>query len=86
MELPLPMVQEAVKASLTAESDTDMPLLVLRLRTGQLIALVGEEGLEPSRFLLLLPYAEEQQDPAGVINYLVEYTGLLFEAEGIRPS
>lgn len=86
MELPLPMVQESVKASFTAESDTDTPLLVLRLRTGQLVALVGEEGLEPSRFLLLLPDAEGQQDPAGVINYLVEYTGLPLETEGIGPA
>jgi len=30
LEPPMPMVQEAVKASFTAESDTDMPLLVLR--------------------------------------------------------
>src|SRR6266568_4815804 len=67
MELPLPMVQAAVKAQFTAESDTDLPLLVLRLRTGQLVALVGEEGPEPSRFLILLPDARGQQDSARVI-------------------
>ncbi|MBU3065378.1 hypothetical protein KO481_28100 [Nocardia sp. NEAU-G5] len=86
MELPLPLVQEAVKASFTAASDMERPLLVLRLRTGQLVGLVGEEGPEPSRFLILLPDTEEQQDPSGVIDYLVEYTGLPLETEGIGLS
>jgi hypothetical protein len=86
MELPLPLVQEAVKASFTAESDADMPLLVLRLRTGQLVALVGEQNPEPSRFLVLLPDAEGQQDSAAVIDYLVQYTGLPLETEGIELS
>ncbi|WP_216897428.1 hypothetical protein [Nocardia alni] len=85
-ELPLPLAQESVRASfdLDAEiSGAETTLLVLRLRGGQLVALVGERGPAPSRFLVLMPDAEGQQDPAEVIEYLVAYTGLPLETEGI---
>ena len=59
---------------------------VLRLRTGQLVALIGERNPQPSRFLILRPDAEGQQDPAHVIDYLVRYTGLPLETEGIGSS
>ncbi|MFI5779329.1 hypothetical protein [Nocardia sp. NPDC051570] len=86
LRLPLPLVERAVKASFDTTSETGMPLLVLRLRSGRLVALIGDQGIEPSRFLVLLPDIEGQPDPAEVIDFLARYTGLPLETEGIRRS
>ncbi|MBU3066502.1 hypothetical protein KO481_33895 [Nocardia sp. NEAU-G5] len=83
LRLPLPLVEQAVNASFEQVPGPDMPLLVLRLRTGQLVALIGAPGPAPDRFLVLLPDAENQQDPAEVIDHLVAYTGLPLETQGI---
>lgn len=89
VDLPLPLVEEATRASFAdaagaALPDAEIPLLVLRLRTGDLVALVGERSHTPSRFVILLPGADARQDPAVVIEYLVRYTGLPLETAGIE--
>ena len=85
-ELPLPLIEQATRASFDTPSDTEMPLAVLRLRGGTIVALVGEPGPEPNRFLVLMPDTEGQQDPAEVIEYLARYAGLPLETEGIGQS
>ncbi|WP_067667056.1 hypothetical protein [Nocardia miyunensis] len=90
LELPLPLVEQAVRASFDPDSsdpeDAGMPLLVLRLRSRQLVAVLGEQSSEPSRFLVLLPDAEGQQDAAEVIEYLIDHTNLPLRTEGIEQS
>ncbi|WP_156095050.1 hypothetical protein [Nocardia lijiangensis] len=76
----------AVKAGFADVPEGDNPLLVLRMRGGQLVALVGDEEPNPTRFLVLLPDADDQQDPAEVTDYLMRYAGLRVESEGMAEA
>ncbi|MGC4994606.1 hypothetical protein [Nocardia salmonicida] len=76
----------AVKAAFADVADDDQALLVLRLRSGQLIALVGEEEPYPTRFLVVLPDLPDQQADAEVIAYLARYAGLTVEFEGLTEA
>ncbi|WP_157119939.1 hypothetical protein [Nocardia xishanensis] len=76
----------AVKAAFADVPDGDNPLLVLRMRGGQLVALVGDEEPNPTRFLVLLPDADDQQDPGEVTDYLMRYAGLRVESEGLAEA
>ncbi|MFE9789621.1 hypothetical protein ACFYO7_30010 [Nocardia salmonicida] len=82
----LSALEWAVKAGFADVPDDDQVVLVLRLRTGQLIALVGEQGHAPTKFLVLLPDLEDQQDPVEVAAYLSRYTGLRVEFDGSRAE
>ncbi|MCX4093068.1 hypothetical protein [Nocardia sp. alder85J] len=85
VELPTALVEHAVKATFD-ESEDGAPVLVLRLRGGQLVALIGEAGDRPSRFVVVLPDADGQQDADDVIGYLVGYAGLPVRTEGVQRS
>jgi|GEM_PF-3435456 len=72
----------ALKESIGDVPDDDLPLLVLRLRGGQLVALVGEDP-DPERFLVLLPELDGQREPREVIDYLARYAGLEVSTDGL---
>lgn len=86
MDIPITDLEWAVKAGFGDVAADDLALLVLRLRSAQLVALVGEEDPNPGRFLVLLPEREDQQDPASVIAYLERYAGLRVESEGLEQA
>jgi len=93
VDLPLPLVEQATRASFGAPFEgaspgTEMPLMVLRLRTGHMVALLGdgEQGPEPSSFLVLLTDTRRRRESAAVIEYLVRYTGLPLETAGIKRA
>ncbi|WP_159080172.1 hypothetical protein [Nocardia suismassiliense] len=83
VDLAISDLEWAVKAPFADVPDGENPLLVLRIRGGQLVALVGDAEPNPTRFLVLLPDAAEQQDPAEVTAYLERYAGLRVESEGL---
>lgn len=86
VDLVIADLEWAVKAAFADVPDGDNPLLVLKMRGGQLVALVGDEEPNPSRFLILLPDAADQQDPTVVIDYLERYAGLRVETEGLMEA
>lgn len=86
VDIPITDLEWAVKAGFGDVAADDLALLVLRLRSAQLVALVGEEDPNPGRFLVLLPEREDQQDPASVIAYLERYAGLRVESEGLEQA
>jgi hypothetical protein len=79
LDIGISALEWAVKAGFAEVPDDDQALLVLRLRGGQLIALVGEQDPDPARFMVLLPDLDGQQDPVAVIAYLSQHTGLRVE-------
>ncbi|MFD8247876.1 hypothetical protein [Nocardia sp. NPDC059691] len=79
LDIGISALEWAVKAGFAAVPDDDQAVLVLRLRSGQLIALVGEQDPDPARFMVLLPDLDGQQDPVAVIAYLSRYAGLRVE-------
>ncbi|MGW0265754.1 hypothetical protein ACWDYI_31180 [Nocardia beijingensis] len=79
VDIGISALEWAVKAGFAEVPDDDQALLVLRLRTGQLIALVGEQDPDPARFMVLLPDLDGRQDPVAVIAYLARYAGLRVE-------
>ncbi|MGF6882749.1 hypothetical protein ABIA39_001691 [Nocardia sp. GAS34] len=72
----------ALKESFGDVPDDDLPMLVLRLRGGQLVALVGEDP-DPERFLVLLPDLDGRREPREVIDYLARYAGLEVSTDGL---
>ncbi|MQY24983.1 hypothetical protein [Nocardia aurantia] len=86
LELSMALVEHAVKASFDEPGREGAPVLVLRLRGGQLVALIGETTPRPARFVVTLPDAEGQRDAAEVLDYLVEYTGLPVRTEGVERT
>ncbi|MFI6172428.1 hypothetical protein ACIBCN_37010 [Nocardia sp. NPDC051052] len=76
----------AVKAPFGDVVADEPPMLVLRLRDGRVVALVGEQEPEPAQFVLLLPAHADQRDSAEVIAYLARYAGLRVETEGLREA
>ncbi|WP_019929539.1 hypothetical protein [Nocardia sp. BMG111209] len=86
IELSAPLVEHAVKATFDEAGREGAPVLVLRLRGGQLLALIGESRSSPARFVVTLPDAEGQRDATEVLEYLVEYTGLPVRTDGIERT
>ncbi|MFI9504709.1 hypothetical protein [Nocardia sp. NPDC052566] len=86
VDMAISDLEWAVKAGFADVAEGDNPLLVLRMRGGQLVALVGDEEPNPFRFLVLLPDAENQHDPAEVAAYLERYAGLRVESEGLADA
>jgi hypothetical protein len=86
IELSMPLVEHAVKATFGEPGRGGTPVLVLRLRGGQLIALIGEDDPRPARFAVVLPDAEGQRDAAEVLDHVVGYTGLPVHTEGVERS
>ncbi|MFI9403297.1 hypothetical protein [Nocardia sp. NPDC052316] len=83
IDIAISDLEWAVKAAFADVPDGENTLLVLRIRGGQLLALVGDAEPNPTRFLVLLPDAEDQQDPAEVMAYLERYAGLRVETDGL---
>ncbi|MGS2810860.1 hypothetical protein [Nocardia sp. MW-W600-9] len=76
----------AVKADFEIAPDDDNALLVLRMRGGQLIALVGEDDPNPARFLVLLPDVDGRSEATEVRDYLARYAGLQVESDGLEAA
>ncbi|MQY24956.1 type VII secretion system-associated protein [Nocardia aurantia] len=74
LDVPRDELETAVHARFTATGD--VPFMVLRLRSGQVVGLAGDGGAEQSRFTLLLPDLPDGMGSADVITYLARYTGL----------
>lgn len=86
VDLPIDDLEWAVKAPFGDVIPDEPPMLVLRLRDGRVVALVGDEDPEPAQFVLLLPDQAEQRDAAEVIAYLARYAGLRVETEGLQEA
>ncbi|MET7768247.1 hypothetical protein [Nocardia sp. NPDC005366] len=86
VDIAISDLEWAVKSAFPDVDADDQPLLVLRLRGGQLVALVGEDGYNPNRFLVLLPDLDDQQDAAEVAAYLSRYADLRVESEGLEEA
>ncbi|PXX61712.1 hypothetical protein DFR70_108270 [Nocardia tenerifensis] len=86
VDIAISDLEWAVKAAFADVPDGDNPLLVLRMRGGQLVALVGDEEPNPSRFLVLLPDLDDQADPAEVSDYLARYAGLSVESDELTEA
>lgn len=86
VDIAITDLEWAVKAPFGDVPQDDLPLLVLRTRSAQLVALVGEEDPNPGRFLVLLPDLDDQQDAEAVIAYLERYAGLQVESEGLGEA
>jgi hypothetical protein len=83
VDMDIDEVEWAVKESFGDIPEDDLPLLILRMRGGQLVALVGQDDPDPERFLVLLPDVDGQWDPADVMDYLARYAGLEVETDGL---
>ncbi|MEV6562784.1 hypothetical protein AB0M22_44190 [Nocardia sp. NPDC051756] len=81
LEITIADLEWAVKAPFGDVPDDEQAFLVLRLRSGQLVALVGEDEPNPARFLVLLPDLDDQQHAVEVNAYLSRYAGLQVRSE-----
>ncbi|MRH89364.1 hypothetical protein GFY24_18240 [Nocardia sp. SYP-A9097] len=86
VDIAITDLEWAVKAPFGDIAADDLALLVLRMRGGQLVALLGEEDPNPERFLVLLPDLGAQQDAGSVIAYLERYAGLTVESDGLEQA
>ncbi|MEU7145831.1 hypothetical protein ABZ942_40760 [Nocardia sp. NPDC046473] len=86
VDIPIDDLEWAVKAPFGDVVADEPPMLVLRLRDGRMVALVGDEEPDPAQFVLLLPAHADQRDSAEVIAYLARYAGLRVETEGLQEA
>ncbi|WP_167461404.1 hypothetical protein [Nocardia brasiliensis] len=86
LDLTITDLEWAVKAGFADVPVGEHPLLVLRMRDGQLVALVGDAQPNPVRFLVLVPDTAAQPDPAEVRDYLARYAGLRVETEDLAAA
>lgn len=86
VDITITDLEWAVKAPFADVAEDDQPLLVLRMRDGQLVALVGEPEPYPTRFLVLLPDLAGQRPAGDVVDYLARYAGLRIESDGLAQA
>ncbi|MFD9551964.1 hypothetical protein ACFWBG_31685 [Nocardia salmonicida] len=86
VDITITDLEWAVKAPFADVAEDDQPLLVLRMRDGQLVALVGEPEPYPTRFLVLLPDLAGQLPAGDVVDYLARYAGLCVESDGLAQA